>query len=129
MAAGTLKAEDLIKQIADLKKAGLLDRVSDPFAGIGAVSIGPNAQSVAQAVYRPAPKFGEENMRKMLNSRMGWDLGDPMPFQWPHARKLDDTQAVVFIQHDGHALILKDELALYPSDALVTQIRLLCDGK
>lgn len=65
-------------------------------------------------------------MREMLKYRMGWNKGEPRcKFREFHCYKLDDDKAVVFIINDKEAFLIYDELALYPSDALITKIRLM----
>lgn len=78
---------------------------------------------------QPKPnKFTERNMSALINMRMGWNLpGAVCPFDTIKPYKLNPDQAVVFIIHDGRALTINDDLALFPSDTLVTQLRLLTD--
>lgn len=71
-------------------------------------------------------KFHETNMGRMLVYRMGWNEDDPKnPFREVKCYKMNDEQAVVFILHKEKAFLLYDELPLYPSDELVTKIRLM----
>lgn len=72
------------------------------------------------------PKFSSENMREMLRLRMGWNQSDPKdPFRDVRCYKLDEDQAVIFVLAEKQAYLLYDELPLYPSDALVTKVRLM----
>jgi hypothetical protein len=48
-------------------------------------------------------------------------------FEHCEPRKLNEEKAVVFVIHSGKALAIEDDLNLFPSDALVTQLRLLQD--
>jgi hypothetical protein len=84
--------------------------------------------NIAQAAQqeRPINRFDPQHLHKMLVSRMGWDL-QVCPFKVLHTHKLNDQTAVVFVIHQGKALVIEDDLNLYPSDALVTQLRLLGD--
>lgn len=50
----------------------------------------------------------------------------PHPFE--HVSVIENAKAdevVVFILKDGKEILLRDEIGLYPSDRLITQIRLL----
>lgn len=71
-------------------------------------------------------KFVASNMSTMLSYRMGWNYEDPKnPFYDVRCYKLDDERAVVFLIGGGAYYTIEDELALYPSDALITKIRLI----
>ena len=75
------------------------------------------------------PVYTETNMLGMLQSRMGWNIGaPPCPFRKVAPFKLDDENIAIFIVHKEQALIVNDEVGLYPSDTLVTQLRLLAEG-
>jgi hypothetical protein len=70
-------------------------------------------------------KFDDNHLMQMLNSRMCWDR-DPgkKHFSFLAAHRMGD-KVVVFVAHGGKGLVIEDEIGLYPSDALVTQLRLL----
>jgi len=71
-------------------------------------------------------KFDKHNMNSMLSYRMGWNIGEPKsPFREYNCYKLDEDKAVVFILGATTAYIVYDELPLFPSDELITKIRLL----
>lgn len=106
------------RHMMDALKYGGLDMAK------GGVGSGQTA-NVAQAVMKPS-KFTESHMRRMLASRMGWDLdpaADP-PLEF-YTRRLNDGEAVVFVIVRGEPVTLRDDINLYPSDALVTSLRLL----
>lgn len=75
-------------------------------------------------------RYTESNMHGMLQSRMGWNMYAP---QCPHRKvvpfKLDDEKVAIFVVHKDKALIFEDEVGLFPSDGLVTQLRLLAEDK
>lgn len=139
----TSKADELLKQIAAMKvnkslfnEKALYDHMEDAFrygTAIGDPSHNHTMQRAAQNVQRPPDsKFTNVNMRKMIASRMGWDInpianGSPLTHCEPH--KLNDDEAVVFVIHNGKALTIKDDIHLFPSDALITQLRLLGGDK
>jgi hypothetical protein len=71
-------------------------------------------------------KFSDLNMSAMISIRMGWNMSNPScTLARVTAHKLNAEQAVVFVIVDGKALLIHDDLNLFPSDALVTQLRLL----
>jgi hypothetical protein len=91
----------------------------------------------SQAVFNPAGggrmspainanRFYHDAMVAMIASRMGWD-GETIKavFRELRCARLNDEKAVVWIIHDDTALTIEDDLNLFPSDALVTSLRLL----
>jgi hypothetical protein len=75
-------------------------------------------------------KFTESNMSNMLAARMGWNVSSPScSFQKISAHKLNEDQAAIFVIAGQKALVIHDDLNLFPSDALVTQLRLLENNK
>jgi hypothetical protein len=111
--------------------------------GGGASGIGglghPAWPNPVQATQQPAPypwgvaqtysKHTPDNMRAALAIRMGWNVNQTGMKYFEHCepRKLNEEKAVVFVIHSGKALAIEDDLNLFPSDALVTQLRLLQD--
>jgi hypothetical protein len=74
-------------------------------------------------------RYTESNMTTMLASRMGWTVNAPAnPFRKVAPIKLNDEKIAIFVVHGDKALVLQDEVGLFPSDALVTQLRLLAEG-
>ena len=71
-------------------------------------------------------KFQPENMLSMLRYRMGWNVSSP-PCQFREVRcyKLHAEMALIFIVHKETYFTVEDELSLFPSDALVTKLRLM----
>lgn len=67
----------------------------------------------------------EENLATALNTRMGWSWGDPKcPFRRLLAVKCGERVAL-FVVHRDEAVLLYDSLELWPSDELVTKLRML----
>ena len=48
-----------------------------------------------------------------------------MAFDFATAHKVEDKKVFVFIVHKGEPVVLEDEWLMYPSDALVTKLRLI----
>ena len=69
-------------------------------------------------------RWSEETLRNMLGSRLRWNSGVKCPFQKVVPYRVTD-KIVVFIATKDDAVIIEDDPNLYPSDALVTQMRLL----
>jgi hypothetical protein len=82
----------------------------------------------------PFSEFGRDNgLFRMLSFRMHWQgleftYGRIHPAGFNHitVHKSDDKTVLVFVvQKDGKYLVVEDEWNLFPSDALITQLRLL----
>lgn len=77
-------------------------------------------------------KWAEQNMLAMLTHRMGWNVGDPsnpMRRVVPLHLRSKEVVAVFLVIADRYVTI-EDSTELYPSDQLVTQIRMfIADGK
>jgi len=120
-----------MQSIADLQRAksdwaNAVGMGISKYSILGDITPGKTAKAMGQAVFRP-DKYTDRNMIRMLASRMGWDLdeGSVLPFKHIHPTRLSDEQAVVFVVHNNTALTVYDDIGLYPSDALVTSLRLL----
>lgn len=96
--------------------------------GISALNLPPIA---------PSPFKTEDSiLYDMIASRMRWSDYDPYsnamrtapPFQRISAHRLNDETVVVFVISNGKAVLIEDGAALFPSDALVTQLRLLAEA-
>lgn len=72
-----------------------------------------------------ATRYTESNLQNMLSYRMGWNMDDPKcPFRkW--VAVLCSDRVAVFLVLDDKTFIVDDDLGLYPSDALVTKLRLI----
>lgn len=67
----------------------------------------------------------ESSLYDMLAMRMRWGK-NPNPFYHCHPVRVDD-KVIVFIIHDKQPTYLEDEWGMYPSDALITKLRLMAD--
>ena len=52
----------------------------------------------------------------------------PMPFKHLHACYLDDENVAVVVVVNGKLVTIEDTAAMFPSDALISQLRLLADS-
>ena len=74
---------------------------------------------------QPDPDIvGHDKLIRMLGMRMHLREGDQLPFEFIMPHKSKET-VYVFIVHEGKPTYLEDGWNLYPSDALVTKLRLL----
>lgn len=73
-----------------------------------------------------AQKWAQTTMNAMLSLRMGWNVSEPAnPFTVSLCYRANDEVAVVFLIWQGRYTAVEDQLELFPSDALVTKLRLL----
>jgi hypothetical protein len=75
---------------------------------------------MAQAVYKPPP----HSLYEMLSMRMRWTGGDN-PFTHVDIQTAGEKAFVWIITKDAQSVVLEDEAAMFPSDKLITQIRML----
>ena len=61
---------------------------------------------------------------KLVAMRLRLREGENMPFQY-FATALAGDKVFVFVVQDGQAVVLEDDAPLFPSDKLITQLRLL----
>jgi len=72
----------------------------------------------------PADPLDDHTSRlKMLGMRLRWE-GDKIPYKTLHTHREGET-IFVFLVVDGKPITLEDSAGLYPSDTLVTQLRLI----
>jgi hypothetical protein len=112
-------------QIAEQMKAMRENLPTGQWASFGAVT---GREMAAAMQPNPNRRFSDGNLKSMIESRMGWNVA-PCPFRRVYPVKLESAETVaVFVALEHTAIVINDEAALYPSDALVTQLRLL-EGK
>lgn len=67
--------------------------------------------------------------KRMIRSRLHlFDDSGPVPFDFLEVVQMAN-RVVVFIAHNDQAIQVEDNLDLFPSDALITQLRLLMNPK
>lgn len=66
-----------------------------------------------------------EKLMRMLVMRLHLPEGQRIPFDFATAYKFEDKKVFVFLVHNGEPVVLEDEWPMYPSDALVTKLRLI----
>lgn len=76
-------------------------------------------------IFRDPPHFATKpvSLKEMVKMRMRW-TEVPFPFFECHQPTGSDKVFVFFVK-DDQAVILEDEAGLFPSDSLITKLRLL----
>lgn len=85
---------------------------------------GQCATTVAPPKKRERPS-DPSSLGEMIAMRLHLDEGSAMPFEHLHAFKLKSDKVAVCVAVDGQAQIIEDDWALFPSDTLITKLRLL----
>lgn len=67
----------------------------------------------------------EERLMAKLVSRMDWLIIKSIPFKRVVPVRVSEEKMVLFVVTKTDALIIEDDPYLYPSDTLITQLRLL----
>jgi hypothetical protein len=126
MRRGKIEFDPYVKsKWADALSDSLLYGVRSMPGGLGA-GLGARNQTSNKASPPPEPRFTNSSMQRMIACRMGWERDGMMcPLPDLTCAKLNEGQAVVFFVFDGKAIVIYDDLNLFPSDALVTQLRIL----
>lgn len=78
-------------------------------------------------VQRKRPMAMAEYLLDMIANRLRFEDIEDLPFDFITAHQIDKERAVVFLVHDGQAQIIEDDGNLFPSDALITKLRLLME--
>jgi hypothetical protein len=103
----------------------------EQIAATGTVSIGyPSPGGVIGAPgqgHYYSPETRSPSLLGMIAMRLRIPEGYPSGFEFINAHRVGDTVNVFIIAKDdgSEAIILKDDWNLFPSDALITQLRLI----
>jgi len=81
----------------------------------GRANVGMQAQK-AQRVY---------TYKEKMEMRMGWQPNEHKPFAFVEYRMVQDTAFMWILTDDAKSVVLEDDAALFPSDTLITKVRLL----
>jgi len=87
----------------------------------------PPSQSLysPRGMSAPANFYGDPEYMAMLMMRMRWKPGDKISFTTLAVLKTDDRVAVVVVNNGQDAVVLSDEIGIFPSDKTITQLLLL----
>ena len=91
----------------------------------------------AQSIYDPVPQHPPTDPMAMLQMRMRWGVWSlplhqqgsyclPHPFDFVTVAD-SKKDVIIFVIKDGEPVTLRDTHELFPSDTLVTQLRLLSE--
>jgi len=69
-------------------------------------------------------QYSTEALLRMLAMRMRWDTGASTGLEFISAHKGNEL-VFIFIVREGQPMILEDDTNMFPSDALVTKLRLM----
>lgn len=83
-------------------------------------------EQVKQAKNR-AKVCHNERLLDLIAMRLRLEDSDALPFDFITAHQIDKERAVVFLVHGGEAQTIEDDGNLFPSDALITKLRLLME--
>jgi hypothetical protein len=70
-------------------------------------------------------QWSPEAMKRMICMRLNIQEGYTHGFHFLECCKLNDKEVAVFVVTDGEPIVIKDGTDLFPSDTLITQLRLL----
>ena len=118
---------------AGIGDLGFHSRAADAFnygagvAGGAGGAGGAHTHGFSNAQTCTVDRWSETHLYDMLASRMGWDADKRCPFKRVVPCRVTE-KVVVFVVAGDDALVLSDEALMYPSDALITQIRLLAEA-
>lgn len=96
--------------------------VSNPSSGLGIASY-PIGASMANSIYDPMMKpWSQSRLFEMLAMRLRWGSNTPpVPMTAIHV----DDRVFITVVKDGKAQIIEEGDELFPSDTLITQLRLV----
>jgi hypothetical protein len=112
---------------------GDITSVTIPFttdnSGGGGVGVGSEITFAPypQANVRPYESDPSANLLRMIGMRLRLHEGPVAMFPFNHidAYRISEERVVVFVVHKETPVLIEDDGALFPSDALITQLRLL----
>ncbi len=82
--------------------------------------------SVDKAVYRGPRPPRVYSLQEKMEMRMGWQPSVvPGAFAFIEYGSVGDVAFTWILTNDGQSVVLEDQLALFPSDALITKVRMM----
>ena len=94
------------------------------YGGPGPVGPGVLSGNIDAPVALPS-RWSEANLYTMIAVRLGWNVGTPCSFLRIVPVRVTEEEVVTFVVVGKKALLIPDDANLFPSDALVTQLRIL----
>jgi glutamate synthase domain-containing protein 1 len=87
------------------------------------------AQKLQDYIRQQRPDIGNvdpaQELLRMLGMRLRVKAAETFGFEYITAHQIDETKVVLFIVHNKQPVVLEDDGALFPSDQLVSQLRLM----
>lgn len=68
------------------------------------------------------------SLLQMIAMRLHLNEGETYPFDFMEAHRIDESKVVVFLVNDKQPMMLEDDGHLFPSDLLITKLRLIMKG-
>lgn len=68
---------------------------------------------------------GDGDLIRMLAMRLRWSDGQPLPYMHLYVTRVDNEVIVVVVNTGQAPVVMQDGWDLFPSDTLITQLRLL----
>jgi hypothetical protein len=62
---------------------------------------------------------------RLVGSKSKYNYGEPKPFDYIATHRLNDQKIAVFVCNGADYCVLEDNVDLFPSDALITQLRMI----
>jgi hypothetical protein len=87
-----------------------------------------HAVSATQAGQQRADRWSEQRLQEMLSSRLGWGWDMICPFKKVVPCRVTDETVAVFVVTNKDYVVIEDDAMLYPSDSLITQLRILMEA-
>lgn len=96
-------------------------------AGIGTSQIPPHTHSITGDSTYDLPRLRQAvTPIEVVAFRLGFKEGHQIPFDFIEFYRLKDRPAMVtFIVHNSQPLIIEEDADLFPSDNLITKLRVL----
>lgn len=94
------------------------------YGGPGLVGPGVLGGNIDAPVALPS-RWSEANLYTMIAVRLGWNVGTPCSFLRIVPVKVTEEEVVTFVVVGKKAVLIFDDANLFPSDAFITQLRLL----
>ena len=110
MAQGTLDAAEMLKTLKSLKDDKLIDDTLIRSA-------------MQNMLYPPVITATDWNAMPVVRMRLRTPRG--RFFDHWHMHKINDERVLILVVSNGQATMLEDEWPLFPSDTLITKLRLL----
>ena len=119
----TISTKDVEKMYKELAMAGVTpSRINDYLNGVALGDVTRTSFGTIKNMRNPPVE-----PLQMIAMRLRISQGMRLPFEFIQAHMAKEVAFVFVVNKDSKAVILEDELDLFPSDKLITQLRMLQD--